>query len=307
MCKRCGNIFKNDLLNGNIPRCLICYPYNISNIENKIHVWLSDLKLQNIVQNKRSIIPPLELDIYLPDYRIAIEINGLYWHSELNGKDKHYHIDKTNRCKEKGVQLIHIFEDEWINRQEIVKSIILNKLGMTQHKISARDCVFKELIKKDVYNFLFTNHIQDPIVGKHNYGLFYENELVQLISLSKPRYNKNFDYELIRSCSKLNTVVVGGFNKLIKNLPIQGSLISYVDRRYFTGNSYKDWRYIGETSPNYYYTKGYQRESRIKYQKHKLARLFPDIHDDELTEWQIMQLAGYDRIWDCGNFVYVKE
>ena len=131
--------------------------------------------------------------------------------------------------------------------------------------------------------------------------------LVQLISLSKPRYNKNFDYELIRSCSKLNTVVVGGFNKLIKNLPIQGSLISYVDRRYFTGNSYKNWKYIGETSPNYYYTKGYQRESRIKYQKHKLARLFPDIHDDELTEWQIMQLAGYDRIWDCGNFVYVKE
>ena len=112
---------------------------------------------------------------------------------------------------------------------------------------------------------------------------------------------------MIRSCTKLNKIVIGGFDKLVKNLPIKGNILSYVDKRYFNGNGYKNWNYLGKTDPNYYYLdlKIYlNKQSRLKFQKHKLPKLFPDVYDKDLTEWEIMQLAGYDRIWDCGNLVY---
>ena len=116
---------------------------------------------------------------------------------------------------------------------------------------------------------------------------------------------------MIRSCTKLNTVIVGGFNKLIKNLPLQGKIISYVDRRYFNGAGYKNWNFVGSANSNYFYLDyNYhynKRENRLKYQKHKLSKLFPDVYDKDLTEWEIMQLAGYDRIWDCGNLVFKKD
>jgi hypothetical protein len=307
-CIKCNNVFESHLQDGAIPGCLTCFPLGRSSYENSIYDFLKSVNTQNIIKDGRSTIPPLELDFYLPEHQLAIEFNGVFWHSEKRNKDSKYHLNKTNLCKAKGIQLIHIFEDEWIEKQEIVKSIIKNKLGLTENKIYARECEIKEVDKKSSKEFLFNNHLQEPINSKHNFGLYYNNELVYLISLSKPRFNKNYQFELTRSCPKINTSVVGGFNKLIKHaiktLNI-ASIISYVDKRYFDGRGYKDWKLVGESKPNYFYMKDYQvRESRIKYQKHKLKDLFPDSYDVNLTEWQIMQLAGYDRIWDCGNIVF---
>lgn len=311
-CVKCGNIFESHLQDGRIPRCYICYPIlcgRNSLIENTLKDWLCDLNI-DMQNNTKGIIYPYELDIYLPINNLAIEFNGLFWHSELGyGKcNKNYHLTKTNLCKEKGIYLIHIFEDEWINKQDIVKSIIKNKLGLIENKIYARECEEKEVNKEEALVFLMNNHLQESLISKYNYGLYHSGELVYLISLSKPRFNKNYEYELVRSCPKKDFSVLGGFSKLIgyvtKELHVQ-SLISYVDKRYFTGKGYKDWNLINETSPNYFYTKDYQtRESRLKYQKHKLESLFPDVYDRQLTEWEIMQLKGYDRIWDCGSLVY---
>ena len=306
-CLKCNNIFEDHLDNNRIPRCYNCYPTDTysSKYENEIEAWLEALEINRIQRNIRSIISPLELDIYLPDYNLAIEFNGLWSHSEIAGnKDRNYHLNKTNLCKEKGIELIHIFEDEWLNKQAIVKSIIKNKLGLIDNKVYARECEIKE-VGKEALLFLMNNHLQEPITTKHTYGLYYKNELVYLISLSKPRFNKNYGHELIRSCGKIDTTIIGGFNKLInyakKELNIT-SLISYVDKRYFNGKGYKDWNLLNETKPNYFYMKDYQsRESRIKYQKHKII----EKEDDKLlTEWELMQLKGYDRIWDCGNLAY---
>jgi len=176
------------------------------------------------------------------------------------------------------------------------------------NKIYARETIFKEISKQEGNLFFKQNHLNNDNQRITNYfGLFKEEDLKFVIGIGKPRYNKNYDYELIRSCSKLNTVVIGGFEKLIKNLPLQGKIISYVDRRYFNGNSYKNWVFVEKTSQNYFYMKNYQvRESRNKFQKHKLPKLFPDVYDINLTEWEIMQLVGYDRIWDCGNLAYSR-
>jgi hypothetical protein len=249
--------------------------------------------------------------LFIPSAKVGIELNGLFWHSEKGSSGKchsRYHLSKTELCKSKGVNLIHIFEDEWIERKEVVKSILRAKLGLIRNRIVAKLCVVKEVSKKDTLNFLTANHLHAPLVGKYNYGLYFENELVYLISLGQSRFDKNYQYEILRSCSKINIIVVGGFSKLIAHIvselkPL--SLISYVDRRYFEGNSYQGWSFLKKTYPNYFYTKNYKvRESRLKYQKHKLKKIFPDFFDKNLTEWQIMQLAGYDRIWDCGNLVY---
>ena len=310
-CVKCNNIFEDNLDNGRIPRCLICNPFEIysSKYEDELFNWLLQLDITRLLKHDRSVINPYQLDIYLPDHKLAIEFNGLYWHSELGGnKDKNYHLNKTNLCKEKGIELIHIFEDEWIHKQDIVKSIIKNKLGLIENKIYARECIIKEVGKEEALLFLMNNHLQESIICKYFVGLYHNNTLVQLIGIGKSRFNKNYAHELLRSCSKVDTVVIGGFNKLmnysIDNLSID-NIVSYVDKRYFNGKGYKEWKLIDETKPNYFYMKEYQnRESRLKYQKHKII---DKEEDKSLTEWQLMQLKGYDRIWDCGNLTFDRK
>jgi len=316
-CVKCSGIFLSIIDNGNVPRCKECYPViqnSVSSYEREITSWLEDIGIKNITTNSRSIISPKEIDIFLPDYNLGIEFDGLYWHSEISGgKDKNYHLDKTNACEEQGISLIHIFEDEWVDKQSIVKSIIKNKLGISDRKIYARKCKVKEVSNKDCELFLFDNHIQGGIRSKHKFGLYYEDELVYLITLSKPRFDKSSDFELLRSCSKLNTSVVGGFQKLIKfafnELNIK-SLVSYVDKRFFNGSSYRSFNTLSmsqrkDSTPGYFYINNYGRESRMKYQKHKLKKFSE--YEEILTEWQIMQLKGFDRIYDCGNKVFTLQ
>ena len=213
------------------------------------------------------------------------------------------------KCKEKGIQLIHIFEDEWINKQEIVKSIIKNKLGLTETKIYARKCLIKNINNKEATDFLNDNHVQGRINGKH-VGLYFKDELVSILTIGKTRFNKKYEYEILRFCNKINTNTIGGFSKLlkyvIKNHSIC-SLITYADIRYSDGKLYNSsgFNQLNKSTPNYFYLdKNYNsRLSRIQFQKHKLKNLLESF-DPKLTEWQNMQLNGYDRIWDCGNLVY---
>jgi predicted nucleic acid-binding Zn ribbon protein len=308
-CNFCKNIFKDHLDDGKTPRCLKCFKNNRSKLEIEIYEFISEY-CNDAVHSNRTLIGPKEVDIYIPSKNIAVEFNGLYWHSESNGKDKYYHITKTNECKNKGVQLIHIFQDEWINKKDIVKSILLSKLGLITNKTGARNCTIKVPSNKEAKEFLNTNHIQGHINSKYKYGLYDKNdELVSLMTFSNSRYNKNYDYELMRFCNKLNMNVVGGFTRLLKHFiktHNSTSIISYADIRYSNGNSYinNGFKLRHNSSPNYYYVKNNDiRESRISFQKHKLKDLL-QIYDESLTEAENMRLNEYERIWDCGNFVF---
>jgi hypothetical protein len=305
-CKECNKSFNAAIPNGRVPRCPQCYASK-SRYESEIEEWFSKLNI-GFKKNDKTLICPLEVDFYLPDYKLGLEFNGLYYHSELSGgKGRNYHLNKTLKCADVGVQLLHIFEDEWVNKTEIVKDIIKSKLKLIDDRIYARNCEVKQVDNADSFNFLFENHLQEPIYGKLNLGLYYNNELVYLIVVSKSRFRQKSTFELIRSCPKLNLVVIGGFSKLIghaiENCQIS-PLVSYVDRRLFDGRSYKDWNFLGFSDPGYWYTDAGVRESRIKYQKHKIVETE---EDKNLTEWQIMQLRGYDRIWDCGNLIFSKS
>ncbi len=292
--------------------CPVCYPkkYTNSKYEYEIVDYLKELSPSiNIVTNTKKIISPFELDIYLPDFNLAIEFNGLHWHSELAGKTKNYHLNKTEKCKEKGIQLIHIFENEWNDNKEIIKSILKNKLKLNKNKIYARKCKIKEISNEEYNEFLFNNHIQGITKSKIKIGLFHNDSLVMISSFSKPRFNKLYEYELIRLASRKDCTIIGGMEKLLTYFvssynPI--SIISYVDRRYFSGSSYFNsnfFKYKNISSPNYWYIENGKLINRINFQKHKLKSKLK-LFDSTLTEWENMQLNGYDRIWDCGNFIF---
>lgn len=257
-----------------------------------------------------STIHPKHLDILVPSKRIAFEYNGLYWHSEAVRPDKNYHLNKTKLCEEANIKLIHIFENEWFNKQEIVQSRVRSILGTTT-KIYARLCTIGVLSTKAANQFINMTHIQ----GANNsatvaIGLWYNNELISVVTFCKSRYDKEYQYELLRMCTALNTTVVGGASKIlqffIKNFkPI--SLVSYCDRRWSNGNGYvkMEFQLVDTTTPNYWYFKNgsSQLMSRVKFQKHKLKDILP-IFDSSLTEFENMKNNGDNRIWDCGQLKF---
>lgn len=259
----------------------------------------------------KSIIYPKELDIVLPDLGIAIEYGGNYYHSEEMGKDINYHIDKLNKVEEFGYRLISITDEEWLNKQTIVKS----RLSTILHKnsvIYARKCSIEEISYKDISTFCNNNHIQGEVNTSINLGLFINNTLVAIMSFSKARFSKAYEYELVRYCSLLNTTVIGGASKLLnyfEKVYKPTSIGSYSDRRWNTGNLYikLGFELTSISPPNYRYIKNNKSFSRHTFMKHKLKGLFPSIYSEEKTEKEIMQEAGYLRVYDCGNMVFIKE
>jgi len=212
----------------------------------------------------------MELDIYIPKLNIAIEFNGVYWHSEVF-KNKDYHINKTKICKSSGIELLHIWEDDWKNKRPIIESMILNKIGITPNKIWARNCEIREINDVKISReFLNENHIQGYSNSKFKIGLYHKNELISIMTFSKKRKNM----ELVRFCSKLNTNVVGGSSRLFKYFIRKynyDNVISYSDISFFSGGMYEKLGFTldGSTPPNYWWVVDYTRKHRFNFNKKK--------------------------------------
>ena len=160
-----------------------------------------------------------ELDIYIPSKRIAIECNGVYWHmGDKVGRD--YHVNKYKECEKHNIQLISVWEDWIYIKPQIVRSLILSKLNIYERTIFARKCIIKEVSSRDCVNFLNDNHIQGRTNSKVRLGLYFNEELVSIMTFSKNSKtsgNKTNDvWELTRFCSLLNTHVIGAAGKLLK-------------------------------------------------------------------------------------------
>lgn len=267
------------------------------------------------IQGDRKIIKPLQLDVYCPNHNLAIEYNGLYHHSEIDGKKpKTYHINKTLKCLERNIKLLHIFEDEWLDpiKNNIWKSMITHRIGMTPNKYYARKCNIKTVSRSEASSFLSTNHLQGYRNCSIHLGLYYMNELVGILSMGKSRYDKKIEWEIIRYSVKCYSNVIGGFQKLLQyfiNHYSPSSIVTYADRRYSEGDMYRNAGMVEEpnTSLNYYYFKkrSPSRLSRHQCQKHKLEFFLP-VFDPLLSERDNMINNGYDIIWDCGNKKFVS-
>lgn len=279
-----------------------------SQFEDEIYNFLEDHQITSI-RRSRKIIKPQELDLYIPDFKLAIEHNGLFWHSEWGAKTpKNYHKIKTDLCKKQGVELVHIFSDEWIHKTDICKSVILSKVGKAEHKLFARNCTIEEIANKDLRQFLDSNHLQGFAPASTAIVLKNNNEIVLAMTFGKPRYNKNIQFEMIRLTSKLNTNVIGGTQKLwayfIKKYA-PASVVSYCDRRWFTGDIYSKLHFVknADAVPTYWYTNYKERFHRSKFQKHKLIKMG---YDKNKTENEIVQNdLNLDKIWDCGQDTWI--
>ena len=324
-CKKCGNIFDihvlgylTDKTNHNL--CRHCYPNVNSTSETKPIKFIEDILTEYGVQyikNDRKLIAPYEIDIYIPEMKIGFEVNGNYWHSEFScGKGKEYHLDKTKKAYEQGIKLIQIFEDEIINKPDIVSSRVVNIINATQNKVFARNCNVVEINSKVKKLFLESNHIDGDSVSKYNYGLYYNGELISVATFGCRKISKKAQFELIRYANKINTNVVGGFSKLLQHFLKEikaDSLVTYADVRWSGIDPvntvyYKNgFSYLGLTKPNYFYEdkkKYIVRLNRLNYTKQKLIKRG---YDPNKTEAQIMLENGYDRIWDCGSMKFIYE
>lgn len=258
--------------------------------------------------NIRNVICPGEIDVYLPEHKLAIEYNGLYWHTTEYYPSRSYHKAKTDKCEKAGIRLFHIMEDEWETKQEIWKSIIKNSLGYHDLRIYARDTVIVEVPLEKRKAFLKENHLQGDVGCTVCLGLEWKGELVSLMSFGKPRFNKKHEWELLRYCSKLNVSVVGGASKLYTNFVRKvnpQSVISYADRRHGTGLLYGKlgFSFLGTTEPNYGYLIGDKLELRYLWQKHKLPKKLK-VFDPNLSEQANMKANGFYRVYDSGNSIF---
>ena len=312
-CDKCGNecemtkqlLYERTKIKYDI--CTICNPLgqlSKSGKETQISDFLNSLNIKHI-NSYKELESKKEIDILIPEFNLGIEFNGVYWHNELY-KTYDYHLKKTIECNEKDIELIHIFEDEWDYKQDIVKSIIKNKLKLTDNVIYARKCKIKEINGKESKKFLNENHIQGNVNSKVRIGLYYDNILVSVMTFSKGRIimgGKKDEWELNRFANIINTNVVGGSGKLLnffikKYNPIK--LISYSDIRLFNGGMYEKLKFnrISQSKPNYWYVVNGIRQHRFNYRKSMLVK---EGFDKDKTEKEIMFNRKIYRIYDCGN------
>lgn len=288
------------------PICKVCHPGG-SKEQFEIAEYITSLGF-DVIYNDRTAIAPKELDIFIPSKKLAIEYNSFYYHSyseDDKRKDRHY--EKTAASENAGINLVHVFQDEWLNKHEIVKSMISHRLGVAKRRIFARKCSVREIDKRTAKIFLNANHIAGVAPAFCHLGLFLNEELISVLSLRRP-FNKKYRIEnvaeIARFASALNTSVVGGLGKLMKaatqkciDVGFHG-ILSYADLRYGRGHCYEHvgLQYIGRTGLSYDYNDGTRRMGRAKYQA-----------QHGKSEVEVANDAGVRRIYGCGSNIYIMK
>lgn len=276
----------------------------VSDAEKEIGEFLKQNINSDIIFNTRNVISPFELDIFIPEYNIAIEYCGLFWHSL---KDKYYHRDKMIMCNNKGTRLITIFEDEWENKKDIVKKMLINIIGNDNNSIYGRKCNIVIPDRADVINFFNNTHVQSGNVSYSiSIALYYNSIMVAVMTFIK---REDEVYELNRFSSSVR--VVGGFSKLLKYFIKTYSpreIISFADLRWSNGNLYEKNGFVLDKTlpPSYSYVINKKRYNKRKFRHGKIKNML-EKYDENLSEHQNMDKHDILRIYDCGLNRYVME
>lgn len=258
----------------------------------------------------RSLLSGKEIDLYDSNLNLAIEYCGLYWHNEQSPqpRKRSYHFDKYRICLSKGIRLITIFEDEWKLRNEHCKDFLRSVISHPVEKIFARKCQLKQVDGKEALNFCDSYHILGK--GKNpkiSFGLYFNNELLGLISLNR-HHRDNYKDKIIlsRMCFKSGYQILGGASKLLSacvnwSKNVYTSIISWSDNRWSMGSIYETMGFvkIKDLPPDYSYVlkKG---GSLQRLSKQSCKKCFTNCPDTK-TEREWMSELGYARIWDCGK------
>ena len=269
------------------------------------------LEVQGVQKRNTKILEGKEIDIYVPSKKVGFEFNGLLWHSEKYGKDRHYHLEKRNLAKEKGVTLIHIFEDEY----QFHKEIVLDKIAMILDKktflknVPARKCAIQAITRENANQFFEKYHIQGGVNSSVYLGAFFEGEMVAVMAFlnennsnwNLTRYCTNNQYNCQGVASKIFSAFVREYQPL--------TVKSFLDLRWCfneTENLYTKmgFRIDKILEPNYHYTNGHgKRIHKFNFRKQHLSKRYG--LPLTMTENEMTKHLGYYRIWDCGLIKYV--
>lgn len=301
----CGNIIPWD-------SCPHCPRNNDSTPENEIVEYVRSIIDCSVIQRDTKFLGGRkELDIYIPDRKIAVEFNGLYWHTESAGKDRSYHYSKWRKCRDRGIQLITVWEDEWRDKRPIIEKMLAHKLGVSEEiRTFARKTTVVELDSAVAREFCDTHHIQGSANGSVYLGL--ENDSGELVAVSVWCKNGTTLY-LDRYCT--STTVIGGMGKLLKAGKAWARnnncyrIVTFADHQVSDGNLYETLGFTKdkELPPDYKYVVGGRRKHKFGY---RLKRFQSDpklLYKPGYTETQLAQLNGLERVWDCGKTRYVME
>ena len=271
-CLTCEKIFTGKIDNGQVPRCPICFPKlkGISFVETKL---FNSLKFKDKIQSSKNLIPPLEIDIVIPSKKLAIEINGIYWHSETQGKDEKYHLNKTNRCYQEGFNLLHFYDVEIIEKKEIVLSMIYD-LANENKPIESTE--LKEIDEQTRKSFLEENHLFGDCSTFKTFGLFKNSELLQILGLSENLQTIEFicSRKFYENNPKLIIGEVSNFLNITK-------LSFRLNRRFESKNRFERIGFKSKEilEPQFQY---------VDFKKNKLIESTEPFN------------PNYSKIWDCG-------
>lgn len=285
---------------------VINWSHTCSGPEREIDQLVQSLGFETITRN-RTLIAPLELDIYVPELKLAIEYCGLYWHSD-KFKERSYHANKLKQCQKAGIRLITIFEDEWEQRKSLVVKKLTNIMGKSaEPTVFARKCSVVSLTTEQKRKFLDANHIQGDGPGSISYGLMHSDALVAVMSFI---VGQNGKYTLNRFATSCK--IPGGFSKLLSHFKKNHNwqtIVSFADLRWSVGSLYEQNGFVNDKVlvPDYYYCYAGVRHHKFKFRHSNLHNILGDVYDPAKSEWENMKDSKYDRIWNCGLIRYIQE
>lgn len=287
---------------------------HLSIAEDEIYKYIGNLIGYDKVEKRNtSVLNGKEIDIFIPSIKFGIEYNGLKWHSTEYNRDKYYHLNKTLECEKKGITLIQIFEDEYMQNKELVLEKIKHIIGCSEEKTKAygRKCIIKVINDiKVVKNFLNKYHIQGFVGNTVAYGAYFNDELVAVMSF----VNEGKVWNLNRFTTNTNYTCTGVASKIFKQFIKDYNpkeVKSFLDRRWcfnINENLYTKLGFKQDSvlQPEYRYTNGHgERIHKFNFRKQNLHKKYG--LPLTMTENEMTKEIGYYKIYDCGLIKYVWE
>lgn len=260
----------------------------------------------DVVSRDRTIIAPRELDIVLPEYKLAVEYNGLRWHSDKFPGAKNRHLEKSVAASAAGYRLIHIFEDEWETRRSAVENLLLHAIGKSPQLGGARSFTVHKSPLKPVRAFFESNHIQGAPRGGTAYSLVDGAGVVHasmvFAKVVSERGVSGAGFELVRFASSGN--ISGAASRLFRAFLADtppSRIISYSDNRLFSGTVYTTLGFTlsHQTLPDYTVVRNGIREHKSNFRKAHLKKILPN-YTASKTEKQLCHENGWFRVFNCG-------
>lgn len=285
--------------------CEFCYPVTSSKWQLEIEKWLVESG-HSVVREDRTIISPKEIDIFLSEHKLGIECHGLYFHSDAKkDNNQKLHSQKAALAEKSGIKLLQIFQDEWINRQEIVKQMILYRMGIHNKSIGARKCKIVKLTSKEQRDFFAMSHLSGYSPAHIAWGLQYEDCIIACLSLRVPRQKKWKErFEVSRFAIKPGYSVPGALSRLVNEALTYSKfkekigIMTYVDKRVGEGRGYLSAGFlkVGETGPDYWYTDFSKRLDRFKFRA-----------QNGKSESCVAKENKVFKIWGAGSNIFVLD